>query len=396
MLFSTFTTVPDKPTDQSPTLNQRLPWLDAAKAYGMFLVYYGHFVEKIAKLQSFSIETIAFSHFKFIYAFHMPLFFVLSGLTYTRKEKSLLLFLYEKFLTRILPAIFFNLLPLGIEFLKSSVNQTTSIVNLYSLREILIKLFTGYPFGNFITWFLFCLFTVELLNYIIYPLVQNNIWKRFWIAVITLIAGYYLARHQSSLSSLPLRGINTWYFNTALIGFSFYQGGFILKQSEILLWFQTSFYKYIVLGITLTATLFLFELNQGPFSHFRSIVVMAFSSYGNLFFFSITAITGTLFIIFLSLSLPHSQYLAFIGKHTLVLLGLNFFFIDFTQPIVRKIGLSVFDHWLPIWLLCTGLTLGSFIICIPVIDWLHRFLPQLVGQPTVQGPLLPVLLRKDQ
>ena len=45
-------------------------WIDLAKVIGIFLVIYGH-------------GNLANQHIKeFIYTFHMPLFFVLSGLIY--------------------------------------------------------------------------------------------------------------------------------------------------------------------------------------------------------------------------------------------------------------------------------------------------------------------------
>lgn len=54
----------------------RIAWLDVARGYGMFLVFYGHLAEQLSK-GSFPE---AFEQFKFIYSFHMPMFFVFAGL----------------------------------------------------------------------------------------------------------------------------------------------------------------------------------------------------------------------------------------------------------------------------------------------------------------------------
>ena len=60
----------------APPLRDRIDWVDAAKAWGMFLVFYGHFVERVAQTDN----PAAFMQQKLVYAFHMPLFILLSGL----------------------------------------------------------------------------------------------------------------------------------------------------------------------------------------------------------------------------------------------------------------------------------------------------------------------------
>ena len=364
-----------------------------AKDYGIFLVYYGHFVEKIAGFQGFATETAAYQQYKCIYAFHMPLFFILSGFVYKHKEQPVGTFLYQKVLTRIVPAIFFNFLAIGIYFLDHLIRGNNGFAERYSVPAILGDVLIGYPFGNFLTWFLFCLFTVELLNYLVYPFIHNNLWKSFGLAMVTLVVGYYLGLHPSINDNLPLRGLNTWYLNESLIGLSCYQFGFILKQSGIVAWFETSPYKYVGLGVTLATTAAFFNLNQGPFTDPRGMVALALTSYGNLFLFSITAITGSLFVIFLALSLPSSPWMTFIGKNTLILLGMNFFYMDVAKPMIGRLDLAIFDSWLTVTLFGLGLTIVSFMVNVPIIQLINRFLPQLMGKPKASGPLLPALLR---
>ena len=384
----------DQLTDQfnTPKSSKRLPWLDMAKAYGMFLVYYGHFVEKIAEHQGYLAETAAYKQYKFIYAFHMPLFFILSGFVYKYKEQSLGSFIYQKVLTRIVPALFFNFFAIGIYFVDHIVRSNNGFGERYSVPTILINILTGYPFGNFLTWFLFCLFTVELLNHLIYPLTKDNLWKRCGLAIVTLIVGYYLGLHQSINANLPFQGLRTWYFNEALVGLSFYQFGFILRQSGMVEWFEKPLNRYVGLGLTLIVTVATFNLNQGPFLDPRNMVALALTSYGNLFLFSITAITGSLFVILLAISLPGIKGITFIGKSTLILLGMNFFFMDIAKPMIGKIGLSIFENWLIVTVFCIGITLISFVVTVPLIQLLHKLLPQLMGRPKAKGPLLPALL----
>lgn len=83
----------------------RLPWVDAAKAYGIFLVFYGHLVESVR-------NPAALTQQKLVYAFHVPLFILLSGyLAHSAADlPPLWPFLKRQAATRVLPVVFFCVL----------------------------------------------------------------------------------------------------------------------------------------------------------------------------------------------------------------------------------------------------------------------------------------------
>ncbi len=54
---------------------ERIGVIDIARFYAMALVFYGHFIERIMMLKN----PAAAVQYKFIYSFHMILFFVLAG-----------------------------------------------------------------------------------------------------------------------------------------------------------------------------------------------------------------------------------------------------------------------------------------------------------------------------
>src|SRR6185503_9752219 len=85
----------------------RLAYADVARLIGIFLVYHGHVVERMMYLGN----AAAAHQYKFIYSFHMPLFFVLSGLIAKdwAAEQSIGQFAKSRFFSRIVPLIFFNL-----------------------------------------------------------------------------------------------------------------------------------------------------------------------------------------------------------------------------------------------------------------------------------------------
>lgn len=376
-----------------PQQQQRLAWLDMTKVYGIFFVYYAHFSEKVAEAQGFIAGTVAYQQHKFIYAFHMPLFFILSGFVHRHKEQPLGAFIYQKLLTRALPALFFNLVAVSIYFIDHTFRANNGFDERYSLVSVLTDILSGYPFGNFPTWFLVCLFTLELINYLVYPFIQGSLWKRVSFSIVCLVIGYYLSLHQGINLSLPFQGLRTWSFNEALVAMSFYQLGIILKQLDIISWFKKSVYRYVGCAIALIITIATYDLNQG-FMDPRGNVFMALADYGNLFWFVLTGLSGAFFVIFLGLGLPDIKGGRFLGRNTLILLGMNFFFIDFLgNPIISQFNVSLFNNWVVVTLLCTGLTLGSFLVVVPMITVLHRLLPQVIGKPKVQGPLLPALLQ---
>lgn len=377
----------------SPT--QRIPWLDTAKAYGIFLVYYGHFVERISDLQGFTPGTAAFAQYKLIYSFHMPLFFILSGYSYKGKQQDFWPFFYHRFLTRILPAIFFNLVAIAIYFAEGWATGEPGLPEYYQHRNLFLELLLGHPFGNVITWFLFCLFTVEMLNYGLYPLLKNSLGKRTVAAITAIVVGYWICQNINQLESLAvvgnLVGNNFWYLDEALIAFGLYQIGVLLRAWPRIAAPEQRF-RYVGLALSLGLTLSLYDLNQGPFTADRKLVMMASLSHGDLLIFIASALSGSVFVIWLAQILPGGSMVEFIGKNTLILLGINFFFAGLAKPVLGKLGLSLFDSGWIVFLACTVMTLISFTVSVPVIRLLQRVVPQLVGQPRASGPLLPPLL----
>ena len=90
------------------TSDKRIPMLDVARFLGMLLVYYGHIIERIMYLKN----PVATSHYKFIYSFHMPFFFLLAGFTIAPEKTLLPLGRYLKKLaaSRLVPYFVFTAL----------------------------------------------------------------------------------------------------------------------------------------------------------------------------------------------------------------------------------------------------------------------------------------------
>ncbi len=108
----------------------RIVWIDIAKAYGIILVFYGYFAERLSDLGYGE----AFIQLKFIYSFHMPLFFMICGYLYKKTNYNFSDFLKYHLTSGIIPVIFFNLLGMFFEitqdFFQHSLKFRIYLVNL--------------------------------------------------------------------------------------------------------------------------------------------------------------------------------------------------------------------------------------------------------------------------
>lgn len=164
------------------TTLQRERWIDYAKAIGIILIVLGH---------------TEFPHSKYLYWFHVPLFFILSGLTFKPKKYSFRNLFQKLVNSLIIPYITFGLL-----------NVTLSnIVHGHNIFESLVRYLFLFIGGQYATgfigvfWFISVLFFVELLC----KLILNKFGrKRVLYALIPLLFLYFLVLKDIAL---PL-GVN--------------------------------------------------------------------------------------------------------------------------------------------------------------------------------------------
>ncbi len=132
---------------------QKIDWVDYAKGIGIFLVVFGHTL--IGLVNGGIITPSEVSEFveKFIYSFHMPLFFFISGLFGERSlKKTLSVFFQNKLQVIVYPYLVWSVLQTGMQLIASPyTNQPPT-----SWMDILR---IGYqPIMQF--WFLYTLFFI--------------------------------------------------------------------------------------------------------------------------------------------------------------------------------------------------------------------------------------------
>jgi fucose 4-O-acetylase-like acetyltransferase len=137
-----------------PSSLSRLAWLDAAKGIGIVLVVYGHVMRGLTSAGIAEEPWVAVADY-FLYLFHMPLFFLLAGLTAGGSlRKGTGRFVRDKLWTIAYPYLIWSALQGGIQIaLSGAVNDPLTPAELP--RAVLVD-----PIGQF--WFLYALLLCHL------------------------------------------------------------------------------------------------------------------------------------------------------------------------------------------------------------------------------------------
>lgn len=263
----------------------RIDWIDTAKGIGIIIVVLGHNRAPQTMLQ-------------FIYAFHMPLFFFLSGIVFNIKKYSKLFDLVKrKFKTLIIPYIVFNLITYAYWIFISQPERTNDNV---------IKPIIGIIFGygplmihNSALWFLTCLFFTEILFYFIVKAFRKNI---NFVLFVIMILGYIC--HKMNVPKLP------WNIDIVFTTTVFYGVGYLIKG-------LLSNLKNTLLIIIVSLTYVI------AFSKLNSFVDLSSGTYGNMIYFYLGAISGIALIIALSQALSKLEILKVIGRNSVYIFGLH-------------------------------------------------------------------------
>lgn len=326
------------------TSTKRLNWVDQARGWSIFLVVYGH---NFPVLESY------------IYSFHVPLFFFISGMFH--KQESTLNSIKNRAKTLLIPYFFWAILLYLFWLIAGRKFGKSSLLDL-SIWDNFIGIFYAQGGQEFMDWgiplwFLPCLFLV----YLIYGLIRKYVKKRLVIYVVTLLFICGLIWSKTELH-LP------WSFDVALVGLIFYQLGHHLKAFFSNLNNRKSFLFFLIL---MGLHLFAFYLNPSKIDMYRSI-------YGNPLLFVISGAAGSIAYILFFKMLPYFKVLSYFGQHSIVILATHIrtlTVIKFGLYLVLGTSVFAFTEWEKL-----GLTFLQLILIIPIIWVVYKHLPILDGK----------------
>ena len=306
-------------------MSKRITYIDTAKGILILLMLLGH------------IWNDGFVH-DFIYVFHMPAFFILSGMTSSRKELSargfgkLLLSRGQKLL---IPYLCFEIYAIGADMICNGIYLN---VKGYAYQILTLRLFNG-PL-----WFLMVMFLSGILFYFLQdvksPKVQYGV--MFVLLAVVMVMPQFRAYVSPATVTLALL--------FTMIGGNF--GTIFEKMSEG---------KWYLLFLSVTALL-----------SFTGLGEMASYQSGSKVLFLLGSLVGTAMILGISKRIDH-KFLAFCGRNSLIILGSHYPIIRLTKYFLQFEEFSTIGG------------IAFFAIAVPVevliIMFVNRFLPFAAGKP---------------
>lgn len=275
--------------------------IDIVKGWGIILVIWGHT-----------------SHFLFneIYAFHMPLFFFLSGCFFSPKL-SFGGFIKKKFRQLIVPYWLFIILSClyywGLLYVTGRLN-TECFSSLYDL----------FPYDNEIIntplWFFFALFWMSILYYLLRKLTNNNFvilgitvalhLLEFFFTQVDLALPAYMGR---SLRELVYMHLGFWLYEETKLAF--------INKNTILK-------KYLYIAVCIVVFVFLFTIQKQIDGYLWSLMTI------------FTAFVGIVFSLFLAGIIRYKLLIvvfSYLGTHTLCLFSIHLPLYEISRPIAKML-----------------------------------------------------------
>ena len=353
----------------------RTNWIDVSKGIGILLVYYGHMLERLADLH---LES-SYSQWVYLYSFHMPAFFILSGYVHTKVISNRITFLQNKLIRIIIPILFFNILFWVLWLIINDKNFDVVTISYY-FQRLLDTLYSGNRSYSVLTWFLYCILGVYVLHAIFGNYLRNK--KLLVVAIFVFgLFGYWLT--SPYVGSLDVsKVLQLWYFDEAFVAYAFFLVGQLMSSVEK---DYTKFLNkkvYFVIALVGIAILYLtVPLNDGPFRWSKQAVIMAVRSHGDLIFY-ISAIAGSVAFIYLVRLLNTNFILERIGRNSIPYLALNSAFHAWINMLIVKevytyVGFP--QNHVSTFLIVGLITIGSIAVMAPIVELFSRYIPKLTG-----------------
>lgn len=307
----------------SVNTNKRLTVFDVVKGLGIILVVFAHVNYTNAPLT-------------YIYSFHMPLFFIISGIFFDKKKYTFLQFVKNRFFRLICPYLFFYVLILLFKTAIALISNGFSAIAFDSVKEPFIQMFIAQGSAKVVSaplWFIPCLFVVEVLYYFISKL------KPYFnvpICIALAVGGWLLeTRFRGVAAYLP------WSIDSALFSIGFYALGNLtadyLKRGIKKL--QEHKYK-ILISSALALLCFLVLI---PLAFLNGKISLGSKILNNGFLLYATGIIGTAGIILLSIALEKAKFLSYLGKNSFCIMAVHYTIRSFLMKFIVFIGFTGYD-----------------------------------------------------
>jgi len=355
-------------------MNERIEYIDYFKGGAILLVLFQHC-------------GILSSH---ILAFHMPLFFFISGLLYAKKKDfgSFDIFVKKRFERLIIPYFAFEILSL---LMASVLHYSFPFVGLdpvykidwvYALRNIILVLDTPEYIGvSNRLWFFPALFVSDIIFYWVVKSF-NRLPNRGGSAYVILFCGFVFLSYLLSKSVGSMD--NVFVFSTllnparlpfaidiALIGVAYIILGLSAGAFVGYLYRQKKLAQITLMFISLIVLYLSVKYNSGLF-------VMFINSYGDYFVATVGAVSGVLvfisFVFVMTPALPKKS-LGFLGQNSLIFFPIHLYVISLYAKIIPFTSVGFDNYYLEV----TVKTSVVFVLSLILIWFVNRYMKFLTG-----------------
>lgn len=333
--------------------------IDIMKGIGIMLVVYGHINHNNS----------------FVYLFHMPLFFILSGaaLSLSTHKYSV----KRRFKAIMVPYFVFSILSFVYWALIESKFRPVHDDTLFHgiLGELPIKwqqfinIFLALNCSdafiyNVVLWFLPCLFMADL----IFAYIDKKKWVS--IGILGIVCLFFL--FFSKATSLP------WCMHLSLISVPFIWIGKI-SYKPLMKWLEYHKSSYIpFFFIFLGLILSIYYL-------FHPGINMYGNSVSPFYLFYLSALVGTLLVVFLSLIIDKyvilgGHFFAYFGKNSLIVMCIHEPLKRILLVVCSKIICIPVETMRDNWIISVGCTLILLFVCILFIEIINKKMKWIIGK----------------
>ena len=209
--------------EKLPRMMERKYWIDWAKVFGIYLVVLGHSLDGSMLL------------WKWIYSFHMPFFFMISGYLDKAPNTDIVGYIKKTSKRLLIPYLLFGTI---------SIFANTQMTDTHNVITDGIKLLVGRPsyFASSL-WFVFSLFEVKILSATVNVLSAKKIWLKyaFYIFLLCFLVIVIL---------MHIEGENPYWTFTFLVAIPFFDAGRLLRKNENKLFKTTNKVTKTIIVIT--------------------------------------------------------------------------------------------------------------------------------------------------
>lgn len=312
----------------------RVLWIDTAKSLGILLVFWGHIVYNYTDLDLIT---------RAIYSFHMPMYFILSGMVMVDPGKEWQSFLKHKILRLVFPVIIAYILFTPLFILLENSSLSFSVHDVY---------FSGAFAHNPPLWFFICLFEVYVLS-LLTRVSACSIRNKVIICVSSFLLAAFIVFKEIHINFLGI--------DKAILAFAFFSLGVILKNHIDLLLRAEYVVVYVVIwfvvGVLLNGKVSMYGFS---FDHFP--------------FYLVGSLCGSLMFYWIAKQFSNIGYIRSYSRYTV------FIIVSHYLLVVVFMNLTSFENPYTLCLLSLAYVIVCLIIYLPVSIAVERCLPILNGR----------------